>query len=242
MSNFNGGVASGDVELTIDLWVNELSDLIVHSPEKVVDLLNKTKVTASKEDTNEQIIDKILNNIGNNTKLNRGISFLIGEQNNLVNKSNNDDWKTNIDVISEKYQTLLKGVLDNPTLKASVKTDLMQHIKSKVESTGKNERVVFSAAVDEQKKKKNKTMLYVVGGVLLLTAIGVGIYLYKKHKNKLSFEGGGDLSKTTTPPVTPTPVVASVVAAPVAKVVPPVTVAPVTAVTPTPVVQSAPVV
>src|ERR1035437_7997068 len=157
MSNFNGGVASGDVELTIDLWVNELSDLIVHSPEKVVDLLNKTKVTASKEDTNEQIIDKILNNIGNNTKLNRGISFLIGEQNNLVNKSNNDDWKTNIDVISEKYQTLLKGVLDNPNLKAAIKIDLMQHIKSKVESTGKTERVVFSAASDRKSTRLNSS-------------------------------------------------------------------------------------
>ena len=55
-SNFEGGVNSGDVEFTIDLWVNELSDILVSKPQKIVDLLNKVGVSAKITETDEELI------------------------------------------------------------------------------------------------------------------------------------------------------------------------------------------
>ena len=46
-SNFQGSVNSGDVEFTLNLWVNEISDIIVSETKKIVDLLNKTNVPAN---------------------------------------------------------------------------------------------------------------------------------------------------------------------------------------------------
>ena len=49
MSNFMGGVNSKDVELTFDLWINEVSDLVIDSTDEVIALLNKTGVKADKQ-------------------------------------------------------------------------------------------------------------------------------------------------------------------------------------------------
>ena len=44
MANFMGGVNSKDVELTFDLWINEVSDLVIDSTDEVIALLNKTEL------------------------------------------------------------------------------------------------------------------------------------------------------------------------------------------------------
>jgi len=213
-SNFEGSVGSGDVELSLDLWVNEVSDLIVCDSKKVVDLLNKTNVPAKITDSDEELVDKILTNVGVNKKLNRGISFLIGEQNNLIKKESN--WREVIDTIANTYEVVLAKFAQVPSLKASVKNDIMQHIKSKavVNSSGVDGsttgRVIFKEETpDEVKVKRKKIFWWVVGGVVVLTAIGFGIHYYRKNKKaaELLGEGGALLGGGSTPLPTPTPTV-----------------------------------
>jgi hypothetical protein len=218
LSNFDGSVDSGDVELSLDLWVNEISDLIVIDSDKVVALLNKTNVPAKITDSDEELVDKILTNVGTNKKLNRGISFLIGEQNNLIKEESND-WREVIDKIANTYEVVLVKFSQIPSLKASVKNDIMQHIKSKANSSKESSgvdgstaggRVIFKEETpDEVKTKRKKIFWWVVGGVVVLTAIGFGIHYYRKNKKAASLlgEGGALLNGGSTPTPTPIPTV-----------------------------------
>lgn len=208
-SNFEGSVDSGDVELSLDLWVNELSDLIVFDNKKVVDLLNKTNVPAKLTDSDEEIVDKILTNISSNKKLNRGISFLIGEQNKLIEKESN--WREIIDNIANTYEVLISKFAQVPSLKASVKNDIMQHIKSKCVSSGidgSKNRIIFKEETpDEVKRKRKKIFWWVVGGVAVLTVIGLSIHYYRKNKKAISLlaDGGSLLNDGASTVPTPKP-------------------------------------
>ena len=214
-SNFEGSVDSGDVELSLDLWVNEISDLIVNDSNKVVLLLNKTNVPANITDSDEELVDKVLSNVGTNKKLNRGISFLIGEQNNLIKKESND-WREAIDNIAKTYEVVLAKFAQVPSFKASVKNDIMQHIKSKAENMSDSSgvdgsktvgRIIFKEETpDEVKTKRKKIFWWVVGGVAVLTVIGFGIHYYRKNKKaaQLLSEGGALLNGGSTPIPTPT--------------------------------------
>lgn len=193
-SNFEGAIKSGDVDLTIDLWVNELSDLIMSDAGKVIDLLNKVGVKIEPNVSDEEIVEAITTNVGNNNQLNRGLSFLIAEMNGII--KNDKDWKTKVDTIAVTYKTLLDKTLVNPTMSGSIKNDIMKQIKAKADSKGDYKRVIFKQVVPEAaKNKKSKRVYYIVGGLLVLTAIGVGIYYYRKNKAKkalsLLAEGGG---------------------------------------------------
>jgi len=212
-SNFEGAVKSGDVDLTIDLWVNEVSDLIMSDAGKVIDLLNKVGIKTEADVSDEEIVENIMDNIGNNAQLNRGISFLIGEFNGMM--KNDKDWKQKIDNIAATYKTLLDKALKNPTTSGSIKNDIMKQIKAKADAKGDYKRIIFKqeppvAAVKETKKKKT---YYVVGTLAVLAVIGIGIYIYRKNKKAkalLLADGGnlGAVATATTPIInTPAPVV-----------------------------------
>lgn len=200
MANFMGGVNSKDVELTFDLWINEVSDLVIDSTDEVIALLNKTGVKAEKTDSYEQLVDKILNNINNNALLNKGVSFLIAQQNG-VTPEKNKNWKVAIDSIASKYASLLKSTLGNDKIKASIKADMMEHIKTKsVSSKSGNKQVVMTKDTVAGKRARNiKIAKYVLGGIALAAVIYLGLDWYKKNKS-MSFENGGSIA-----PVIPTP-------------------------------------
>lgn len=200
MSNFMGGVNAKDVELTFDLWINEVSDLVIDSTDEVIALLNKTGVKAEKTDSYEQLVDKILDNINTNALLNKGISFLIA-QHNGVTPEKNKNWKQAIDSISAKYSSLFKSTLGNSKIKASIKSDMMEHIKTKsVSSKSGNKQVVMTKDTVSGKRARNiKIAKYVIGGLAVAALIYFGLDWYKKNK-AMSFESGGAI-----PPAIPTP-------------------------------------
>ena len=248
-SNFEGAVKSGDVDLTIDLWVNEVSDLIMSEAGKVISLLNKVGIKTEDNVSDEEIVDAIMANIGSNSQLNKGISFLIAELNGMMN--NDKDWKTKVDNIAATYKTLLDKTLTNPTTSGSIKNDIMKQIKSKADAKGDYTRIIFKqeapvAAI----KKRNKKALCIVGGLIVLTAIGIGIYYYmknKKAKSLLSVDGGNldPLLNGTQIPIANAPIPAPVVNANIGmatggNVLPSVApnVTPTAVVTPTPVVST----
>lgn len=228
MANFMGGVNSKDVELTFDLWINEVSDLVIDSTDEVIALLNKTGVKAEKTDSYEELVDKILNNINNNALLNKGISFLIAQQNG-VTPEKNKNWKAAIDSIAGKYASLLKSTLGNDKIKASIKADMMEHIKTKsVSAKSGNKQVVMTKDTVSGKRARNiKIAKYVLGGLALAAVIYFGLDWYKKNK-AMSFEGGGAI-----PPAIPTP---TPIPTPIMPVANPVVSAPISTPNPMPVV------
>lgn len=217
-SNFEGAVKSGDVDLTIDLWVNEVSDIIMSDAGKVISLLNKVGIKTDENVSDEEIVENIMNNIAVNSQLNKGISFLIAEFNGIMKSGG--DWKTKVDNIAATYKTLLDKALTNPTTSGSIKTDIMKQIKAKADAKGDYKRIIFKQEPPvAATKKKNRKALYIIGGLVVLAAIGIGIYYYRKNKNaKLLLADGGNL--TPLPPMggtaatggqvnTPAPVISS---------------------------------
>ncbi len=221
VSNFMGAVNSKDVDLTLDIWVNEVSDLVIDATDEIISLLNKTGIKADKTDSYEQLIDKILDNINSNNLLNKGISFLIAQRNNIT-PDKNKDWKKIIDSIGEKYNTLFKSTLSNEKFKAAVKADLMEHIKSKsVSAKSGNAKVVFTKDTAAGKRQRNiKIAWYIAGGLVAVALVYYGLDWYKK--NKMSFENGGALP-APAPLATPIPApIQPQMAAPVTPVVAPI--------------------
>jgi hypothetical protein len=200
-SNFEGGVKSGDVDLTIDLWVNEVSDIIMSDAGKVISLLNKVGIKTEQDVSDEEIVENIMDNIGNNSQLNKGISFLIGEFNGIM--KNDKNWKQKIDNITATYKVLLDKALKNPTTSGSIKNDIMKQIKAKADSKGDYKRIIFKQEppVAAKKETKKKKTYYVVGTLLVLGVIGLTVYLYKKNKKAqlLKLADGGGLP---TPSIT----------------------------------------
>lgn len=192
-SNFLGGVNSNDAELTIDLWVNEVSNLIIDNTDEIISLLNKTGVKSDKTDSYEQLSEKIIDNINSNTLLNKGISFMIATENGIT-PNKKKDWEKIVASISNKYTNLFKSILGNEKLKASLKDDLMQHIKTKSETTKSGDKkVVFKSDTLAAKKSRNKKIaLYVIGGIAVVSLIYYLMNVYKKG-DVTSFEHGGQL-------------------------------------------------
>lgn len=201
MANFMGGVNSKDVELTFDLWINEVSDLVIDSTDEVIALLNKTGVKADKTDSYEQLVDKILNNINTNALLNKGISFLIAQQNG-VTPEKNKNWKQAIDSIAAKYASLLKSTLGNDKIKSSIKADLMEHIKTKSASSksGNKPAVMTKDTVAGKRARNIKIAKYVIGGLAIAAVIYFTLDWYKKNKS-MSFETGGAIPNPTPTPM-----------------------------------------
>lgn len=206
-SNFEGGVKSGDTELTIDLWVNEVSDIIISDASKVVDLLNTVGIKSTLNESDEELVDKIVDNIGVNDKLNKGVSFLITEFNGIIRKQP-EKGKIVADKLSSFYGKLLQKVTTDANSKGALKTDLMKQIKSKAESKGDYKRLIFKQETTEAAKKlRRKRTLYVLGGLALIGGIALTIYLIKKRKAKVDGVSGGlgNISDGLTPTVNPNP-------------------------------------
>src|SRR3990167_9151754 len=81
-SNFNAGVNSGDNSFITDMITNEISELIVHQHDDLIDLFEKVNISINKKASDEKIVDTIVNNLSTNIKLSRGLAFLIAQNNN----------------------------------------------------------------------------------------------------------------------------------------------------------------
>ena len=217
-SNFSSGADSGDSEFTTDLWVNEVADIIVLNPQSVVDLMNKVNIKSTIGESDEELVDKILDNITKNDSLNKGISFLIADQNDLTTAKDvggATDWKAKVEKITAKYKTLLNDVLNSPSQKAKLKSNLMNQISTKAEGTSRNRIIFISETPSTLKSINKKKVMYVIGGILLLVGAGLLYRHYQKGK-LLKLQTGGGVPATFTPlPVNniniPVPVQSSVI-------------------------------
>src|SRR5437016_1229781 len=83
-SNFSGSMKSGDTEMTSDILVNEISDLVAFKDKDVIDLLNKVDIPTKPNAKDAVIIDNVVKNLSSNKKLSFGLAYLIAENNDLL--------------------------------------------------------------------------------------------------------------------------------------------------------------
>lgn len=223
-SNFTGSVKSGDLSMTSDILINEISDFIVHDTKKIVATLNTAKVKVSEEDADEEIVDAIIANINTNPNVAPALAFIIAEANELVNIGTPDKpkWTKIVNSISEGVLNVGKGISSN---RLAFKEDLMQSIKTKADSKGDYKRTVFT-----KDKASSKAMWWILGslGAIALTLFVISRVQKYHLKNGLVMADGGGLPNLGAPAIQPinplTPVNIAPVAPPIAPVAPPVSI------------------
>ncbi len=208
-SNFNSGVESGDNGLVSDIIVNEISEIIVNKTADVIDLLNKVGIKVKDNASDEFIVDSIINNMSTNVKLNKGLAFLVAQNNDAsktpLYKIDKDGKKVQVENKSKnatirQIDSVASGIIGlgdsftyKPELKKEFKQNLMSVIKTKSKAVGERKR---------QHKNNSNTKYWLLAFVVV--GAGIGIYLYIKSKNKLE-EGGllpdGSVAPTPSAPV-----------------------------------------
>jgi hypothetical protein len=210
-SNFSKSLQSGDSKLTNDIISDELSELIVHDNEKVVDLFTKVNIKASPSISDEEVVDILLDQMQTNEKLQRGLAFLIADRNKLINNQTDDrSGKKYVDYVNQNLKSSFDRVLLNDNEKKKFKMDLMKRIESK------------DSKVADRRRKVHKTNHFWRNVLIGAVVIG-GVVLIVKNWDKITGKeklggdaipqadlGGGeapkvDLTPSSTPPPTVTP-------------------------------------
>jgi len=176
-SNFSAGSSSDGNNLTIDLFANELSDLIVYNTHKLIDTLNKVDVKVNEKMSDEEIVDDVINGISGNEKVIKAIGFAIAENNGLVNTANGNqiDWVKAVNTIVLGLTPASQEITKSDESKFITKQKVMQQIQTKAKMKGDYTRKIW-----KNESSGSYTALWVILG---LAALGTLSYLiYKKMK------------------------------------------------------------
>jgi len=188
-SNFTDGVKSGDTDLIRDMVINEISDIIVYKPEKVIELLNTVGVKTPVNTSDERMVKNITANLNDNRKLVKGIAFLIADNNGIVKEQKNPrkshNWIRSVDKITEGVETIGFNFNTKARAKVEFEQELMDAIKTKSDSLGDRKR--------RHTDNSGKNFLI----FLLIIGAGIGIYFFIKHRRKVAakemgIEGGAN--------------------------------------------------
>lgn len=226
--NFTSSVNSNDIGLTLDILRSEISDLLTYKSDVLFGLFDKLKIKYKKKASYSELLDIILEQIKTNEKFVRGLSFLIGESNE-INKSNKGmSWKTLLDGITKGIKRAVKYFKENPRQEKLFRKRTIEMLGLKSSITGDDKREL---------NKKDNTLLWVLG-ITAVCVAGYFIYTYfdKQNQEKLRLEslvrmkmkeGGGippvdglGVGSAVAPPVTPEVSAQMAQTAPVAPVAP----------------------
>jgi hypothetical protein len=231
-SNFSGSMKSGDTDMTSDILVSEISDLVAFKDKDVIDMLNKVAITTKPTASDAVLIDNIVNNLSSNKKLSFGLAYLIADNNDLLTvkkqkKSNasgsrrrssgkssadgakEEDWSAVIDKIGSGIQKVGDNISDK-TAQEKLASSIKEATKTKVDA---------SPETKARKKERigtgnGKKVLYWGIGLLVAGGVSWGVwYMYKKNKAKnaaLKLAAGGPLVAGAVPPLPISPAIHTV--------------------------------
>lgn len=190
-SNFSSGVSAEGNNLTIDLFANELSDMIVYKTEKLVDTLSKVGIDVNLNMSDEEIVDKTIDGISKDEKVVKAIGFAIAEGNGLINKEkgNQVDWVKAVNAVVLGLTPAAKEITKSEESKISTKNKIMQQIQTKAKSKGNYTRTIWKPA-----PSSGSNALWLVAGVVV---VGVCAYLI--------YRGTRTTSTVAQPAVNPLP-------------------------------------
>ena len=170
--NFTSSSNSNNIGLGLDIFRSELSDLMTYKSEVLISLFDKLKIKHSKKPSYEELLDTTIREMKINDKFVRGLSFVIGENNNVIKNNKNVSWEKLLNGITKGIKKIGKYFLDNPRQEKLFR-------KKALEMTG----VKSSIMGDDNRdlKTKDNTVLWVIG-IGLVCVVG---YLVFRHFDKI---------------------------------------------------------
>lgn len=170
--NFTHSIDSGDIQLSLDIFRSELSDLLTYKSQALYSLFDKLKIKYKKKSSYEELLDIILREIKKNEKFVRGIAFLIGENNNVIKNNKGVSWEKLLNKITKGVNVIAKYFLDNPKQEILFRKKAIEMIGLKSSVTGDDNREL---------RKTDNTVLWIVG----IVAVGVAGYLIYRYFDKI---------------------------------------------------------
>ena len=225
--NFTQGATSNDIDLSLDIFRSELSDLLTYKSEALFSLFDKLSIKHKKNASYEELLDIVLREMKVNDKFIRGLAFLIGESNDVVQNNKSVSWEKLLNGITKQIKIIKQHFIDFPKKEYLFRKKVLEMTGLKSSVTGDDARIL---------KKKDYTVLWVLGVI----AVGVAGYFVWRHYDKIKqdkmraesllpkLETGGTVLSNND--IVSTPVSVENAVAPTAQVAP---VLPATAVTPT---------
>jgi len=170
--NFLKSFKIGDMNMSLDIFRSELSDLLTHKPDEFFSLLEKIKVKHNKKESFEELLDIVLREMKKNEKFVRGLAFLIGQNNDVVGKNPKVNWVKLIDGIKKGIEQIANYFEQNPRMEKLFRKKTLDMVELKSSVVGDITRPL---------NKKDNTVLWIFG----IVAVGVAGYLIYRHFNKI---------------------------------------------------------
>ncbi len=202
-TNFVGAYKSNDVEIRKDLLFSQIGQLIAKDKKKVISVFKEVGVTIPKNASDKDVVDAIIKN-SDNRRMHIGIAYLIYEQNKkeFENHSNvggllggllggsdvADDDNT---VTSGKTTTTATDSSGNVVSAiAGAVGSIFGYAKTAKEAQAQKEsdrsalmQAAFAyktAKASQGSNSKSNTVWWIVGGIVVVGAIGLTIYFLSK--------------------------------------------------------------
>lgn len=170
--NFLKSFKIGDMNMSLDIFRSEISDLLTHKTDDFFMLLDKIKIKHKKKQSFEELLDIVLREIKKNEKFVRGLAFLIGQNNDVVGKNPKVNWVKLIDGIKKGIEQIANYFEQNPRMEKLFRKKTLEMVELKSSVIGDITRPI---------NKKDNTVLWVFG----LIAVGVAGYFIYKYFNKI---------------------------------------------------------
>lgn len=175
-SNFAAGMSADNNSLTIDLFANEVSDLIVGHTSQFIDALKKAGLDVNEKMSDEEIVDLVIGNLDKNDKILKSISFVIAENNGLIKEDGKDkvNWIKIVDSIMLGVTPAAKEITQSEATKAVTKNKIMTQIETKAAMLGNYQRKIW------REKSNGAVGLVLIFGIVAVSLLGYWIYTRSK--------------------------------------------------------------
>jgi hypothetical protein len=170
--NFLRSFNTGDINLSLDIFRSELSDLLTHKPNDFFSLLEKVKIKFNKKASYEEMLDIVLREMKVNEKFVRGLAFIIAQNNDVIKKNPKVSWVKLVDGVKKCIEQVADYFEQNPRNEKLFRKKTLEMVELKSSVIGDITRPI---------NKKDNTVLWIFG----LLAVGVAGYFVYRHFNKI---------------------------------------------------------
>lgn len=173
--NFTKSSSSNDIELLLDIFRSEISDLLTYNTSVLFNLFDKVGIKYNKKSSYEELFDKIIVGIKQNPKFVNGLSFLISESNKTLQDKNDKTWVVILNKITSGIKKIANYFTTYPKQEKLFKIKTLEMLETKSSVLGDDDRKL---------RKKDNTIYWILG----IAVVGVVGYLIWRHYDKLKQE------------------------------------------------------
>lgn len=172
--NFTKSNDTNDIELMLDIFRSEITDLLTYNSDILFKLFDKVSIKYNKKGSYEELFDIVMKNVKENPKFVNGLSFLIAENTKTIKEKADKGWIQVLNKITKGIKKIADYFKENPRQQKLFKIRTLEMLGTKSSITGDDDR--------ELNKKDNT--LYWILGIVAVGVVGYFVYRYFDQKKQ----------------------------------------------------------